>query len=76
MSSLTEIVAKVLLLDESMINDDLTRSNVEEWDSMTHLVLISEIEQQFDFTFNDDDIASIQTIKDIKTILQKNNVSF
>ena len=73
---LNEIISKILLLDETAITDKLKRSDVEEWDSMTHLVLISEIEQNFDFTFEDDDIASIETIGDIKTILKKNNIAF
>ena len=73
---LNEIIAKILLLNESEIKDDLTRNDIEEWDSMTHLVLISEIEQNFDYTFEDDDIASIKTIGDIKSILKKNGIKY
>ena len=71
----SEIVSKILLIDESKIADDLKRSDLESWDSMTHLILISELEQNFNITFNDDDIASIASIQDLKTALKKYNVS-
>ena len=71
----SEIVSKILLIDESKIADDLKRADLESWDSMTHLILISELEQNFNITFNDDDIASITSIQDLKTALKKYNVS-
>lgn len=73
---LTEIIAKILLLEMDQVTDDLKRSDIEEWDSMTHLVLISEIEQQFDFTIDDDDVANIVTIGDFKSILEKNDIKY
>jgi acyl carrier protein len=73
---LNDIISKILVIDESTIKDELSRADVEEWDSMTHLILISEIEQNFNVMFNDDDIASIQTIGDIKKILEKENVKY
>ena len=70
----SEIVSKILLIDESTITDDLKRNELESWDSMTHLILISELEQNFDITFNDDEIASIASIADLKGVLKKYNV--
>lgn len=71
----TEIVSKILLIDESKVTDDLKRSDLESWDSMTHLILISELEQNYDVTFNDDDIASVTSILDLKDALKKYNVN-
>ncbi len=71
----TEIVSKILLIDESKVVDSLKRADLESWDSMTHLILISELEQNFNITFNDDDIASIASILDLKTTLKKYNVN-
>jgi acyl carrier protein len=68
---LKEILAKVLLIDESKISDDMSRKTVKEWDSMAHLMLISEIESAFEVTMDDDDIMEIQTVADIKKTLQK-----
>ena len=68
---LKTILVKVLLIDESQINDDMSRKTVKEWDSMAHLMLVSEIESAFEVTMDDDDIMEIQTVADIKKTLQK-----
>jgi acyl carrier protein len=68
---LKDILAKVLLIDESKISDGMSRKNVEEWDSMAHLMLVSEIESAFEVTMDDDDIMEIQTVGDIKKTLKK-----
>ena len=68
---LKDIVAKVLLIDETNISDGMSRKSVKEWDSMAHLMLVSEIESAFEVTMNDDDIMEIQTVGDIKKTLKK-----
>ena len=68
---LKEILAKVLLIDETKINDEMSRKTVKEWDSMAHLMLVSEIESAFKVTMNDGDIIEIQTVTDLKKTLQK-----
>jgi len=68
---LKDILAKVLLIDESKISDGMSRKNVKEWDSMAHLMLVSEIESAFEVTMDDDDILEIQTVGDIKKTLKK-----
>lgn len=72
---LKEILAKVLLIDESKISDEMSRKIVKEWDSMAHLMLVSEIESAFEITMDDDDIMEIQTIADIKKTLQKMGIT-
>ena len=68
---LKEILSKILLIDEDKIHDQLSRKDVDDWDSMTHLIIISEIESYFDTILNDEDIMAIQTIGDITKILTK-----
>jgi acyl carrier protein len=68
---LKDILAKVLLIDKNKVNDDMSRKNVKEWDSMAHLMLVSEIESAFEVAMSDDDIMEIQTVGDIKNILKK-----
>lgn len=68
---LREIVAKVLLLQEAEVNDDISRKDAEAWDSLAHLMLINEIEATFDVSFSDDDIVEINSISDLKGKLRK-----
>lgn len=43
-------------VDDSALNDSFTFQNVDEWDSMTHLTLINELETAFDVMFETEDI--------------------
>ncbi|TET13844.1 MAG: acyl carrier protein [Candidatus Thorarchaeota archaeon] len=70
-STLTEIISKVLLLDTNELTDDLKRGDYEPWDSMAHLVLISEIENEFGIFFEDDEVVDIWTVADIRSLLSK-----
>ena len=74
-SRLKEIFAKVFLIDEDDINDKLSRKDVEEWDSMGHLMLVSELESAFGVFINDEDVIKIKTVGDIKKVLRKLGVA-
>ena len=66
-----DIISKILLLEKEQIIDDVSRDDLELWDSMTHLALVSELEQAFDIILSDDDVTEIKTIGDIKKTLNK-----
>jgi acyl carrier protein len=68
---LLEIVSQVLLLDVDQITDTLKRKEYEPWDSMAHLMLISEVENQFEIFFEDEEIVEIWTVADLKEALTK-----
>ncbi len=34
-----------------MLSDELTANDVDSWDSLTHMILISEVEKVFGITF-------------------------
>ncbi|MCS7119882.1 MAG: acyl carrier protein [Nitrososphaerota archaeon] len=71
---LKEIISKVLLLDETKIYDGISRNDVEAWDSLTHLILISEIETVFQISFSDEDVIEINTIGDLKAKMRKHGI--
>lgn len=66
-----DIILKILLLEKEQLNDNVSRDDLEEWDSMTHLALVSELEQVFDIILSDNDVTKIKTIGDIKKTLSK-----
>ena len=51
-------------------------NNIEKWDSLNHIGLISEIEEKFELQFNDDDIIKMTNFKIIskKILNYKRNV--
>lgn len=66
---INEIISLVLLIDKDKITDDLRRKDYEPWDSMAHLILISEIENAFGVTFDDEEVVNIWTVGELKRVL-------
>ena len=69
MDNLKKIVAKVLNIDEIRVNDSLSMSNAEEWDSFNHLLLISEIEKELGITFSIQEVEKIKSFRDLREIV-------
>jgi len=67
MEQLKKIVAKVLNVDESKV-DELTMGNTEQWDSFNHLLLISEIEKELGIKFSIQEVEKMKSFKDLKEI--------
>jgi acyl carrier protein len=66
---LLDILSKVLLLEKDKITDDLRRKDFEPWDSMNHLIIVSEIENEFEIFFEDEEVVELWTVGDIKKVL-------
>jgi len=66
-----DIICKILSLEKDQIGDNISRKDLEEWDSLTHLALVSELEQTFDIILSDDEVVEIETIGDIRKTLDK-----
>jgi acyl carrier protein len=71
---LKEILAKLFLVDKAEIKDQMSQKDIEAWDSMGHLMLITEVESAFGIMMSDDDITGIKTVGDIKRVLRKLSV--
>lgn len=59
---LCTIFSDVLELDSVELCDETTAADVEGWDSLTHITLISEIEDEFDMKFP---MKSVLTMKNV-----------
>jgi len=66
---LNEIISKILLLRADQLDDSIRRKDYEPWDSMAHLVLISEVENEFGVFFTDDEVVEIWTLADLRRVL-------
>lgn len=71
MEKLNKILCDVFRLKENELNDTLTMEDIEKWDSLTHMDLITSIEEGLNIQLTMDDIVSMKTIKTIKTIIQE-----
>ena len=73
---LREIFAESLGIEVSQVTDDLTYNSIPEWDSIAHMALISEIDDQFDTMLDTDDVLDMSTFAKAKEILAKYDVEF
>jgi len=48
---LTKIFRTILSEDNLVLTDELTANDVDNWDSLTHMLLITEIENVFSIKF-------------------------
>lgn len=74
MKSVEEILAKVLGIDIEKINDQTGPDNATEWDSFNGLILITELEKNFNVTFVLNEVVAVKNVADIKTALKKHGV--
>ena len=61
-------------VDEREIKDELKYNDIPEWDSIGHMTLISDLENEFKITFENDDIIDFSSYKKGKEILKKYNI--
>jgi acyl carrier protein len=50
-------------------SDDTVLVNLPEWDSMGHMLFISQVEEQYSIELSGDEIADTRTIGDIKKLI-------
>jgi acyl carrier protein len=73
---LIECFAEGLGIPESKVTDDLAYNTIPEWDSRGHMVLITQIETEFDIMMDTDDIIALSSVEKAKPILEKYGVTF
>ena len=72
LSQVQEIFRTVLKNEAVVLTDEMTAEDVPGWDSLTHVVLISEIEKHFDIRFSIREMLSWKTVgKMVDNIMKK-----
>ena len=69
-----KIVAKVFSVPISEINDESSPETIESWDSFNGLILVDEIESNFNVKFSVSEIIDVKNVKDIKKHLKNHGV--
>ena len=72
---LFHIIAQVMAVPVSEINDKSSPENIESWDSFNGLVLLDELENSFNVKFSLEEIIDVKTVEDIKKHLKNQGVN-
>ncbi len=70
MQDFINFVARVMEIDSSEINEDTAYGQHEKWDSLMHMRLVMEIEEEYDVEIPIDEVPHIKTIKEFYQYIQ------
>ncbi|KIO78393.1 hypothetical protein TH53_03680 [Pedobacter lusitanus] len=71
---LQEVFATALALPADQITNDLAYQSVPEWDSMSHMILIAELESKYSITIETEDLLEMNDVTNVITGLKKYGV--
>jgi acyl carrier protein len=75
MSKLEELIKDTFRVDKSDYTDDTEIIKFKEWDSMAHMFLITKLEELYNINLDGDEIASMKTVGQIRSMLKKHAVT-
>ncbi len=68
---LNEVFSDVF--DEDIaVTDATTSSDIADWDSLTHITLISEVEDTFGMKFSMKDVLGMKNVGEMADIIERN----
>lgn len=73
---LQQTFVQALNVDIKQVTDDLAYNSIPQWDSIAHMVLITELEKAFDVMLDTDDIIDMSSFGKAKEILAKYQITF
>lgn len=71
LSKLTGVFRKVFNNEALELRDDLTANQVDNWDSLSHMVLISEIENTFMIKFKLKELNKMRNVGDMTDMIMQ-----
>ena len=74
METLKELIARVLNIDKNELNDNSSPESISTWDSFNGLMIVSELENNFNVKFSIDEVMAVKCFKDIKDALKKHDI--
>lgn len=60
-----KLMAEILQVSEDMITENTRMDDLEEWDSLTHVMLIGELETQLGISIPLDEAVEITGVKEL-----------
>lgn len=56
--------------EDIQVSDETTAADIEDWDSLTHITLISEVEDTFGMKFAMKDVLGMKNVGEMADILE------
>jgi acyl carrier protein len=65
------VFARAFEIPVEQVNDQLEYQAIAEWDSMSHLILVEELESTYNISIEMEDILEMNSVERIKIALKK-----
>jgi len=66
-----EVIFRKIFGESTAVSEETASTDIEEWDSMNHVILIATIEKEFGVTFDIMEIIGITKIGDFVDLIDK-----
>jgi len=70
-----EAISKKIFGEKTIITEETASTDIEQWDSMNHVVLISTIEKEFNVSFDIMEVIGITKFGDFIDLIEKNKTN-
>lgn len=74
LEKLNKIFCDVFSAEESVLNENFNKCNVEGWDSVRQLSLTTSVEDEFDIMLDAEDILEFTSYDNAKKVLAKYDI--
>jgi len=71
---LFNIISRVMEIESSELTDESSPEDIENWDSYNGLLLVDELESEFNVKFTVEEVFDVNSISDIKKHLLNHGV--
>lgn len=71
---LNQILHNTIQADIETIKDTSSKEDIAGWDSFAGLMLVAELEKEFDVQFTTQEVEEMKTIGSIKEALKKHSI--
>lgn len=69
--TLNSVFQRVFEDDDLIIRDEMTAADVPQWDSLAHINLIVEIEEEFGLQFTVGDIVGLKNVGEMIQLIER-----
>lgn len=68
---LNDVFREVFDDEDIFVAETTTAKDIEGWDSLTHIMLLSAIEEEFNIHFNMKEIQNLKNVGEMASIIEK-----
>ncbi len=70
-SRIQDIIRRILKNDSIILSNETTSNDVDGWDSLTHMLIIAEVEKQFKVRINFRELMRISNVGELVQTIEK-----